>query len=193
MTSLKYVVFCFWIICSMPAMALESSTPSSESVTEEIVALLRETEEIWASQDTQRLKELWDLEDEEPIYLAGEQPNFWIGWEQINAYLDPPKGMKRPTQAIRVKFYDITVRQLAPDLAFAAYWMRTDMKLIFTPEPFGSDNRVTAVFRKTTDGWKYVTYAEAFQAPNMYIQTLMEKDVQDDYQEFFDEVTGKEK
>ena len=37
----------------------------------------------------------------------------------------------------------------------------------------------------------YLTYAEAFQAPNMYMNHLMEKDVAPDYQEFFDTTTGK--
>jgi len=69
--------------------------------------------------------------------------------------------------------------------------MRTDMKLIFTPKPFGSDNRVSAVFRKKADGWKYLCYAEAFQAPNLYFQKLFEKDVSPEYQEFFDRVMKK--
>jgi len=156
----------------------------------EITGLLRETENLWDSQDTARLKELWDMDDSEPFYLAGEQNNWFVGWEQLNAYLDP-KGGPNVTQAIRVRFYDIQARLLAPDLAFAGYWMRTEMKLIFQPKPFASDNRVSAVFRRKPEGWRYLTYAEAFQAPNMYMNHLMEKDVAPDYQEFFDTTTGK--
>lgn len=157
-------------------------------ITAEITDLLKETERRWDSQDIASLKELWDTDDPEPFYLAGEQDNWFSGWEQLDAYLDP-KGGPKITQAIRVRFYDIKARLLAPDLAFAAYWMRTDMKLVFQPEPFGSDNRVSAVFRRKPEGWRYLTYAEAFQAPNMYMNRLMEKDVADDYQEFFDAVT----
>ena len=171
-----------------PLAAGKTSTPTD--ITAEITELLRETETLWDSQDTARLKELWDTDDSEPFYLAGEQDNWFVGWEQLNAYLDP-KGGPKVTQAIRVRFYDIQARLLAPDLAFAGYWMRTEMKLIFQPRPFASDNRVSAVFRRKPEGWRYLTYAEAFQAPNMYMNHLMEKDVAPDYQEFLDATTGK--
>jgi hypothetical protein len=167
-----------------------SARPATGNVQEEITALLRETERRWDSQDIASLKELWDTDDQEPFYLAGEQDSWFAGWDELNAYLDP-KGGPKITQAIRVRFYDIQTRLLAPDLAFAAYWMRTDMKLVFQPKPFGSDNRVSAVFRKKPEGWRYLTYAEAFQAPNMYMNHLMEKDVSADYDEFFNESMRK--
>jgi SnoaL-like domain len=170
----------------------QNSEPTgNDTLVTEIEALLRQTEQAWDSQDTTRLKELWDTDDDHPYYLAGEQEDWFVGWEELNRYLDPPPGTPKVTQAIRVRFYNIRARLLAPDLAFAAYWMRTDMKLIFTPKPFGSDNRVSAVFRKKEDGWKYVCYAEAFQAPNLYFQKLFEKDVSPEYQEFFDQAMKK--
>jgi hypothetical protein len=172
------------------AAAAPTATLASTDITAEITALLRETETRWDSQDTASLKELWDTGDPEPFYLAGEQDDWFSSWEQLNAYLAPEGGPKI-TQAMRVRFYNIKARLLAPDLAFAAYWMRTDMKLVFQPKPFASDNRVSAVFRRKPEGWRYLAYAEAFQAPNMYINKLMEKDVADDYQEFFDAVTIK--
>ncbi len=150
----------------------------------EIEAVLRETEKLWNAQDIAGLRTLWDQSDAEPFYLAGEQENWFIGWDALNNYL-APKG--RPvTEAIRVKFYDIHVRLLAPGLAFAGYWMRTDMKVVFSPNPFGSDNRVCAVFRHTSEGWRYLCYMEGFQAPNMYIQKLFEKDVSPDYADFYE-------
>jgi hypothetical protein len=182
------------LLASITGSALSATAtakqPPTGDITAEITALLRETEKRWDTQDTASLKELWDTDDAEPFYLAGEQANWFVGWEQLNDYLNPKSGPK-VTQAMRVRFYDIKARLLAPDLAFAGYWMRTDMKLIFQPEPFASDNRVSAVFRRKPEGWRYLAYAEAFQAPNMYMNHLMEKDVADDYQEFFDKVTGK--
>ena len=160
-------------------------------ITAEITAVLRETEAIWDSQDTARLRELWDTDDDSPYYLAGEQEDWFVGWDTINAYLAPPPGSPNITQAIRVRFYDIRARLLAPDLAFAAYWMRTDMKLVFQPKPFGSDNRVASVFRKKPDGWKYLCYTEAFQAPTMYFQKLFEKDVSPEYEAFYNQIMKK--
>ena len=182
------------ILASITGSALTTTAsaaqPTTANITAEITALLRETENRWDSQDTASLKELWDTDDAELFYFAGEQDNWFVGWDQLNAYLVPQGGPKI-TQAIRVRFYDIKARLLAPDLAYAGYWMRTDMKLVFQPKPFGSDNRVSAVFRRKPEGWRYLAYTEAFQAPNMYMNHLMEKDVPGDYQEFFEEVTGK--
>ena len=182
------------LLASITGSALSATAaakqPPTGDITAEITALLRETEKRWDTQDTASLKELWDTNDAEPFYLAGEQANWFVGWEQLNDYLNPKSGPK-VTQAMRVRFYDFKARLLAPDLAFAGYWMRTDMKLIFQPKPFASDNRVSAVFRRKPEGWRYLAYTEAFQAPNMYMNHLMEKDVADDYQEFFDKVTGK--
>jgi ketosteroid isomerase-like protein len=171
--------------------AAETVPLSGEQITEEITAVLRQTEAIWASQDIAALLALWDLDNEHPFYLAAEQENFFIGWDDIKQYL-APENAPNITEAIRVIFRDITVRPIAPDLAFAAYWMRTDMKLVFQPKPFGSDNRATALFRKKADGWKYVTYIESFQSPSVYFQKLYEKDVSPDYREFYEETTGKE-
>jgi hypothetical protein len=171
-----------------PKFARADAPASNATITKEIEILLRQTEEIWDSQDTARLRELWDTDDAEPHYLAGEQDNWFIGWEAINRYLAPPPGAPKITEAIRVRFYDIHARSLGPDLAFAAYWMRTDMKLVFSAKPFGSDNRVAAIFRRKPEGWRYVTYTEAFQAPTIYMQKLSEKDISPDYQEFYDRV-----
>ncbi|MAF82563.1 MAG: hypothetical protein CL797_00475 [Chromatiales bacterium] len=180
-------------VASLPVTAADQilKPVSPDSLVAEIEALLRETEEIWDSQDTSRLKALWDTDDNAPYYLAGEQEDWFVGWDELNRYLDPPPGTPKVTQAIRVRFYNIRARLLAPDLAFAAYWMRTDMKLVFSPQPFGSDNRVASVFRKRPEGWRYLCYAEAFQTPNMYIQKLYEKNISPEYQEFFDQVTKK--
>ena len=41
--------------------------------------MLRKTEAIWDSQDTARLRDLWDTDDPDPYYLAGEQENWFIG------------------------------------------------------------------------------------------------------------------
>jgi hypothetical protein len=169
-----------------------AAAPDPEQVTAEITELLRETERRWDSQDTASLKELWDTDDTNPFYLAGEQEDWFIGWDELNNYL-APVGAPKITQAIRVRFYNIRVRPLDADMAFAGYWMRTEMKLVFQPKPFASDNRVSAVFRRKPEGWRYLTYAEAFQAPNMYMNRLMENDVADDYQEFLEEVENKKR
>lgn len=170
-------------------LAAAAPAPAGELLTE-VTDLLRRTEALWNAQDTPGLRALWDTDDPEPFYLAGEQADWFAGWDALNGYL-APAGTPKITEAIRVRFYDVRVRLLADDLAFAAYWMRTDMKLVFSPKPFGSDNRVSAVLRRKPAGWRYLTYAEAFQAPTGYLQKLFEKDVSPDYREFYEKSTGK--
>lgn len=59
---------------AVPAGLVAAPDPAS-TVTTEIEALLRRTEVIWNSQDTAALRDLWDRDDPEPFYLAGEQEN----------------------------------------------------------------------------------------------------------------------
>ena len=82
--------------------AMAAPSPTAD-ITAEITELLRETEKRWDSQDTASLKELLDTNDTEPFYLAGEQDDWFVGWDQLNAYLDPQGGPKI-TQAIRLRF-----------------------------------------------------------------------------------------
>ena len=175
---------------SAESLTAIAAPATNEDLATEIGALLRQTEDLWNAQDTSKLLALWDTDDPEPLYLAGEQDNWFAGWKAINDYL-APVGKPKITEAFRVKFYDLRVRRLADDLAFAAYWMRTDMKLVFSPKAFGSENRVSAVFRRKPAGWRYTCYAEAFQAPTLYMQKLIEKDVPPDYREFYEKTTGK--
>lgn len=170
------------------AVAKNTDAPvGNRNITVEIEALLRQTEAIWDSQDTAALRDLWDTDDSEPFYLAAEQDDWFVGWDAINAYLAPPPGTPKVTQAIRVRYYNLHARLLTPDLAFGAFWMRTDMKLVFQPRPFGSDTRVAAVFRKKPEGWRYVCYTEAFLSPNIYMQKLYEKNISPEYEDFFNE------
>jgi hypothetical protein len=74
-------------------------TVANKDITAEIEALLHQTEAIWDSQDTAALRDLWDTDDAEPFYLAGEQDDWFVGWDAINAYLAPPPGSPKITQA----------------------------------------------------------------------------------------------
>jgi len=171
----------------LPAEAADTGA----NITAEIEDLLRQTEAAWDSQDTVKLRDLWDTDDAEPFYLAAEQEDWFVGWDAINAYLAPPPGSPPVTEAIRVRYYNLHARLLAPDLAVGAFWIRTDMKLVWQAKPFGSDARVSAIFRKKPEGWRYVSYMEGFQSPNLYMQKLYEKNISPEYQEFYDEKKRK--
>jgi hypothetical protein len=160
--------------------------PQDPQLTAEVTALLRETEAAWNSQDFLRWLALWDADDKWPYYLAGEEQDFFVRREQLEKYLDPHGAPV--TQGIRVRFSNISARWLADDLAYAAYHMCSEMKLVFVDKPFISKLRATSVLRRKPEGWRYICYAEAFQSPTMYFQRLIQDAVPDDYAEFFSTV-----
>ncbi|MEQ1801971.1 MAG: nuclear transport factor 2 family protein [Gammaproteobacteria bacterium] len=165
--------------------------PVDQAVRDGVVATLLATEKGWNSQDTASLLKLWDNADAFPTYLAEEQAQWFVGKARLQEYLDPP----RPNpiiEAVREQFSGIQVKQIAPDLAIAIWYMHFEMKVIRS-KPIGEDIRVSAVLRKTDDGWKYIHWAESPKTPLVYIEDLFEKDVSDDWDEFYQQAVEDKK
>ena len=156
-----------------------------------VTATLMETAARWNSQDFATLLELWDDEDAFPTYLAEEQGQWFVGWDRMRAYLDPPKA-NPAIEAIREDYYDIQVKQIADDLAIAIWYMHFEMKTI-AGKPIGEEVRVSAVLRNTDDGWKYIHWAESPKTAMVYIEDLYEKDVQPGWDEFYEEAKRNKK
>jgi ketosteroid isomerase-like protein len=150
--------------------ARKPAIAKDQILTAEIDAVLNEYEALWDKQDTAGLAALWDQNDPEPFYLAEEQDEWRIGWEQVNDYFDPP-GDSTVT-SIRMRFDGVQARWLAGDLAFAKFWIRFDTKMDFLPNAIGTDARASAIFRKTDDGWRLITWAESPGSPILYVQRL---------------------
>lgn len=149
----------------------------------EIETLLRKTEKIWDTQDYGRLKELWDGDDNEPFYLAEEAGDWVVGWEALERYWTPMPG-RRMVEAMRVRYSNLRVKRLAPDLASAIYHLRFDMKIRGRMPAIGSEARVIATLRLKPEGWRYVSYAEAPMSPIKYVQHLYEKNVSPEFADF---------
>ena len=141
-----------------------------QQLTAEIDAVLNEYEALWDAQDTAGLIALWDQDDPEPYYLAEEQDEWRIGWDQVKDYFDPAG--ESTTESIRMRFDGVQARWLADDLAFAKFWIRFDTKMDFLPNPIGTDARASAIFRKTDEGWRLITWAESPGSPILYVQRL---------------------
>jgi len=150
--------------------AREPAIAKDQQLTAEIDAVLNEYEALWDTQDTAGLIALWDQDDPEPFYLAEEQDEWRIGWEQVKDYFDPPG--ESTTESIRMRFDGVQARWLADDLAFAKFWIRFDTKMEFLPNPIGTDARASAIFRKTDEGWRLITWAESPGSPILYVQRL---------------------
>ncbi|ARN72877.1 nuclear transport factor 2 family protein [Oceanicoccus sagamiensis] len=153
------------------------------TVEAEVTAVIHETARRWSSQQFSTLLELWDPNEPFPTYLGEEQQQWFVGWERLNAYLDPPRP-NPAVEAIRQEMFDIQVKQIAPDLAIAFFYMHFEMKVI-KAKPFGEDIRASAVLRKTDKGWKYIHWAESPKNPKVYIEDLFEQDVKPGWDEFY--------
>jgi hypothetical protein len=163
---------------------------ADQALSAEIDAVLNEYEELWDKQDPAGLIALWDQDDPEPYYLAEEQEDWRIGWDQLKNYWDPPGPSM--SEAIRMRFDGTQARMLSDDLAFASFWIRFDTKMKFMPKPISTDARASAVFRKKPEGWRLVTWAESPMSPILYVQKLYEMRMRPDFPEFMDEVTNTE-
>jgi len=157
--------------------AREPAVAKDQQLTAEIDAFLDEYEQQWDLQDPSKLAELWDQDDDQPFYLAEEQDEWRIGWQQVMGYFDPPG--ESTTDSIRMRFDGVQARWLSDDLAFAKFWIRFDTKMQFLPTPIGTDARASAIFRKTDAGWRLITWAESPGSPILYIARLYKLHGQD--------------
>jgi ketosteroid isomerase-like protein len=151
---------------------------AGEAVADEraaVEAVIYATAEAWNSQDFASVLKLWDPAEPVPFYLAEEQDDWFIGWDALRGYLDPPKPSPA-VQGIREEMHDIHVKFIAPDLALVAWWMHFEMKIIGR-KPIGEEVRVSAVLRRTAAGWRYIHWAESPMTGSMYLTKLMERDV----------------
>ena len=156
-----------------------------------VTAIVEETANRWNSQDFATLLGLWDPAEPYPTYLAEEQAEWFVGWDRLRAYLDPPRPVP-VVEAIRMFAEDVRVKQIAPDLAIGIWNWHFEMKTIGS-NPVGEDVRVSGVFRNTKDGWRYIHYAESPKTAAVYLEDLMEKEVRPGWNEFYEEAKQKKR
>ncbi len=156
-----------------------------------VTAIVEETANRWNSQDFATLLGLWDPAEAYPTYLAEEQAEWFVGWDRLRAYLDPPRPVP-VVEAIRMFAEDVRVKQIAPDLAVGIWNWHFEMKTIGS-KPIGEDVRVSGVFRKTAEGWRYIHYAESPKTAAVYLEDLMEKEVRPGWDEFFEEAKKRKR
>jgi hypothetical protein len=156
-----------------------------------VTAIVEETAKRWSSQDFATLLGLWDPAEPFPTYLAEEQAEWFVGWDRLRAYLDPPRPVP-VIEAIRMFAEDVRVKQIAPDLAIGIWNWHFEMKTIGS-KPVGEDVRVSGVFRKTKDGWRYIHYAESPKTAAVFLEDLMEKEVRPGWDEFYEQAKQRKR
>ncbi len=155
-----------------------------------VIATIKETANRWNSQDFATILELWDEDEPYPTYIAEEQAQWFVGWERLRAYLDPPRP-NPAIEALRLDYYDIQVKQIAPDLAIGWWYLHFEMKVIAS-KPIGEEVRASGVFRKKGDQWKWIHYAESPKTAAVFLEDL-ETQVRDDWDEFYEQATQARK
>ena len=165
--------------------------PVDPEVEAGVKATLMATQEGWNSQDFATILELWDEDQAFPTYIAEEQGQWFVGWDRLRGYLDPPRP-NPAIEAMRLFYYDIQVKQIAPDLAIAIWYLHFEMKAIAS-NPIGEEVRASGVFRKKDDGWKWIHYAESPKTAPVFLEDLLETQVRDDWDEFYEQAIKNKK
>jgi len=158
----------------------------------EIEAFFAAYEDQWNSQERGGLLAFWDDTDDRPFYLAEEQDDWIVGREGLSRYFVANPGGPSFVEALLMHYRLTDVRAIGEDHAMAIGWVRHDMKLRNPRPAWGGDTRVTAVLRRTDDGWRFISYAEAHMTPLNYMQKLYEMNVTDEFREFHADVVAKE-
>ena len=151
----------------------------------EIEAVLQKTQEIWNSQDSIRLKEVWDTDDPEPWYVPEEVREPFRSWAEIDGYWGRPGSLN----AFRWQFSNLRVKSLAPDLCLALFDHFYELDIAPRPPmpdlaPMAGFDRVITLYRKKPEGWRHILYAQCPLGPEIYVRALRERIVSPDFAEF---------
>ncbi len=188
--------FCAWLGAISAIWAGGHDTPPiydpavlDANVNAELEDVVMEMAEGWNSQDKRKVFALWDQDEEVPFYLAEEQLDWFIGWEALRNYMVP----ERPSplvDVLRMQPTNVRAKKIVDDLAIAVWDLHFEMKMV-GGKPIGEDVRVAGVFRLKEEGWRFIYYAESPKTPKVYIEELFQKDVGDDWDEFYQEARKK--
>jgi hypothetical protein len=182
---------------------------ASPEVTTAIEGLVHEFASRWTAKTWPSVIELWDRDEPAPYILLAHQPDWLVGWNELDGYFSidqkvpvkeiPPEASKG-IQQIESRHYEyraekdlqamlytadrITVREIDDDLAVAIWYVDFQYKPLFTP-PKAEHFKANAMFRNTKDGWRFIHYGEAPMSAIMYMERLYRSQVS---QEFLDQL-----
>ncbi len=175
-------------------------------VTAAIESLVSDFAGRWRAATWTTVKDLFNPGDE-PYVLLGHQPDWLVGWDELNGYFskkptmpeksipdEAPPGLRkieashyefRTERELAEMMYTpdrIRVRLIDDDLALAIWYVDFQFKPRFGAAK-GEHFKANAVFRNTAEGWKFIHYGEAPMSAIMYMERLYRSQVS---QEFLD-------
>jgi len=154
-----------------PARAAEST----DAVVREVTAVVEDMASRWGSGRRHTIvRDLWDATDPQVMYLAGEQPDWFIGTPAIEAYL-----ALRPNAPPSVSSYEVDalrVRPMGRDQAIATWNLDYQFQRGTLPA-MRERLRASALLRRTSGGWKFSYYSESPKSSMTYLRELYEATV----------------
>ena len=152
--------------------AVPSRLDADDPVAHEVVAVIEEMASRWGSGRRQTIvSDFWDATDPQVMYLAGEQPDWFIGTAAIEAYL-----AIRPNATPSISSYDVAglrVRPMGRDQAIATWNLDFQFQRGTLPA-MRERLRASAMLRRTSGGWKFFYYAESPKSSMTYLRELYE-------------------
>lgn len=124
----------------------------------EVAELIAQLESRWSQLELDRMPELWDRSETEPVYIAEELRYPVIGWPAFDEYWTRLGSRLR---GARYRTSEVRAHELGGGVAVAWFVVDWELVTVETPAPFRGQSRVTAVLRRTASGWRFVHWMEA--------------------------------
>lgn len=158
--------------CAEPDLRNEKGAFESD-----VLSALNDVSSDWNSGNFEGLKNHWDQNDENPIYLAEESTEIMTNWPAIETYWATSEDW---IEWIVVEYSNFSVKRVDDANAMVAFDLRFDLKLNDRPRPIGGDNRAVVSFRQIDGEWKIHSWVEAPLSAMTYVRKLYEQNVRDD-------------
>ena len=136
----------------------------------EVAAVIRRMSELFTDLEGPQPITLFDPNEPAPQYLGEELDDWMVGWDALRWYFETPERFAM-VEAMDYHPSNIRVRSLTDDLVLATWNIAAEMKFRHGA-PLGEKLRANAILRHTSDGWKFVYYAEAPKSTMAYMQDL---------------------
>lgn len=144
-----------------------------------VLAVIAAFESCFTKGDIEGLKALWDPADETPFYIAEEVEHPLIGQAAIEAYWQEQRSA---LAAISLRSWDHHVKMITDDVAvclFRLHWNAAQNG--FKAHPIGGDVKVSALFKRTAEGWRFVHYAESALGALPFMRKIYRRHVDPDF------------
>jgi hypothetical protein len=122
--------------------------------------------------DYKNFRAFWAPDIEAPVYIAEEHKEIIADWASLENYFEAAAKILGPV----VCKYDLkAIVPIQPDLVTAYCQMEWQAAIKPEVEKMGGYVRVVAVLRKSSAGWRFISYVEAPLAPIVYLGELYKR------------------